>query len=76
MHKSQIQWHNLSDLSLLAYVNKIDLEALSAVACRSKNGLLRVSLRSDNPSPMLQAVNPIIYPAVHLLWSLANLSHR
>ena len=67
MHKSRSQWHNLSDLTLLAYVNDIVLEALRAVACRSDRGLLRVSLRSDNLSPMLQAVNPIIYPAIHLL---------
>ena len=76
MHKSRTQWHNLSGLSLLTYVNNIDDEALRAVACRSNQSLLRVSLRSDKPSPMLQAVNPIIYPAVHLFWTLADLSHR
>ena len=76
MHESRIQWHILSCLSLLAYVNDIDLEALGAVVCTSNHGLLRVSLGSDNPSPMLQAVHPITYPAVHLPSALANRSHR
>lgn len=76
MHKSRIQWHNLSGLSLLTHVNDFDLEALRAVACRSNHGLLRISLRSDKPAPILQAVNPVTYPAVHFLWTLANLPHR
>ena len=76
MHKTRSQWHNLSGLTLLAYVNDIVLEVLRAVACRSDHSLLRLSLGSDNTSPMLQAVNSIRCPAVHLLWTLANLSHR
>ena len=56
MHKCRSQWCNRGDLTPIAHVHNIDLEALEAVACRSNPGLLPGSLRNENPYSALQAV--------------------